>query len=211
VPRASHGRHMRRLSPILDVALLVAACACRGQSPTKACPGVAEIKGGLNTIVQKSPDGQFLACLVDYGENSFHTYTGVFLVRNGAVRLLKSYVDAGPSGPLSWSPDSQKFEVTWTSGTPGGTRSVDIFTASTGGWKTLGLDAGRGLLLQYQCNPKRDKDLISIQWGHWISAEEAIIEVSIDPITALCRREGMMDPVKFRVRVPSGLVIKREP
>jgi hypothetical protein len=202
---------MRRLTPILGVALIIAGCVCRGQTPPTVCPGVTEIKGGLNAILQASPDGQLVACLVDYQENSVHTYTGVFLVRNGAPRLLKTYVDAGPSGPLAWSPDSRKLAVTWTTGGPGGIRSVDIFIASTGIWKTLGPEAGRGLLLLYQCNPKRDRDLISMQWSRWISSEEGVIEVSIDPIAALCRRGGIMDPVKFQVRVPSGVVIKREP
>jgi hypothetical protein len=205
------GRYMRRLLTILGAALFVAGCPCPGQTSATACPGVTEIKGGLNATQQESPDGQLIACLIDYQEDSAHAYTGVFLVRNGASRLLKSYLDAGPGGSVAWSPDSRKFAITWASANAGSVWSVDIFTASTGIWKTLGTEAGRGLLLQYQCNPKRDKDLISVQWGRWISADEAIVEVSIDPIAALCRRAGLMDPVKFRVRVPSGAVIRREP
>jgi len=151
------------------------------------------------------------ACLVDYKETDSHTYTGAYLVRNGTTRMLKTYLDTGPSGPVAWSPDSRKFAVTLASGGPGGIRSIDVFNVSTGAWKVLGADSGRSLLQLYECNPQKEKDLISMQWVKWTSVDEAEIEVSIDPIAALCRREGIMDPVKFRVKVPAGLVVSRQP
>jgi len=202
---------MRRLQTTLGVALILSAGLCYGQLQPLSCPGVSGIKDGLNTIVAQSPDGHLIACLIDYKETDSHTYTGAYLVRNGTPRLLKTYLDAGPSGPVAWSPDSRMFAVTLTSGRPGGIRSIDIFNVSTGAWKVLGSDAGRSLLQMYECNSQKGKDLISMQWVQWTSADDAVIEVSIDPIAALCRREGIMDPVKFRVKVPTGVVVNREP
>ena len=196
---------------ILGVALTLSAGASLGQSPSPSCPGVTAIPGAINAIVQDSRAGDMIACLIDYKDTDTHTYTGAYLIRNGTARLLKTYLDAGPSGPVSWSPDSMRFAVTWTGGGPGGLASIDVFEINTGKWRTLGLEAGRSLLLQYACNSNKGNRLVSQKWVRWISSEEGIIEVSVDPISALCQKEGIMDPVKFRVRVPSGAVITREP
>lgn len=209
--RSPSGSPMRRLRTILGLALTLSAVDSFGQPAPLGCPGVTAIPGAINALVEPSPAGHLIACLIDYKDTDTHTYTGAYLVRNGMPRLLKTYVDAGPSGPVSWSPDSRRFAVTWAAGSPGGLGSTDIFDANTGIWKALGLEAGRSLLIPYACNINKGNRFISMKWDKWVSSEEAVIEVSVDPIAALCRKEGIMDPVRFRVRVPSGAVISREP
>ena len=120
---------MRRLQTITAIVLALPAGLCFAQSQPSSCPGVQSIKNGLNMFVAPSPDGHLVACLIDYQETDAHTFTGAYLVRNGTPRMLKTYLDAGPSGPVAWSPDSRRFAVTVASGRPAGVRSVDIFTS----------------------------------------------------------------------------------
>jgi hypothetical protein len=202
---------MRRLPKIFGVIAILWTSGCLGQHQSLNCPGVTAIKDALNAISEPSPDALLTACLVDYKETETHTYTGVFLVRSGTPRLLKTYIDAGPSGSLAWSPGSRRFAVTLSSGGPAGIWSIDIFNSSTGAWKAVGEEAGHDLLQSYQCKINKERELISAKWDHWITSDEAVIQVSIDPIVALCQREGLMDPVKFRVRIPSGSIVNREP
>ena len=183
-----------------------------GQQPQQRCATISEIQGGVNSIVAKAHgDDTLSACLVDFKVIDDRTYTGVYLVRNGKPRRLKTYIDAGASGPLIWSPDSSSFAVNWTRGGANGPWFVDIFNAKTGIWRTLHTEAGGEFVKAAGCDPLRQNDLVNIQMKEWPSVDMAVIEVSVDTVASSCKSDKIMTPARFKIRIPSGEIISREP